>query len=58
MTCAGISSWIIIEENLADVDKEAPGGQVSCCGAEEALDPVEKGFEWLANHWSIRGKNN
>ncbi len=55
MTCAGISSWIIINENLADVNDVLQNGEVVCCGGGPMEDPVQSGFKWLANHFSLEG---
>jgi hypothetical protein len=54
MTCAGISSLIIIQENLADVGDEFDGDRANCCGNDQQMEPVEKAIAWLARHFSVR----
>lgn len=53
MTCAGISSLIIIDENLP---KKAPvsNGNIVCCAEEERLEDVEAASAWLTEHFSVR----
>ena len=53
MTCAGISSLIIIDENLP---KKAPivDGNIVCCAEEERLEDVEAASAWLTEHFSVR----
>ena len=53
MTCAGISSMIIIDENLP---KRVPfeNGRITCCGQDDRLEQVESASEWLASRFSVR----
>lgn len=53
MTCAGISSWIIINENLADADGLATGEFANCCRENPAMAKVDSAFDWLAKHYTI-----
>lgn len=55
MTCAGISSWIIIQENLANAKDAVNGDRAACCGNDKRLDRVEQAIEWLANKFRVRG---
>lgn len=57
MTCAGISSWIIIEENLADFRDLVDGGSAVCCGLENRLGPVEKSIKSLGRNFGVRANN-
>ncbi len=54
MTCAGISSLIIIGENLAEVDNEINGEFANCCGNQEELEPVERAVEWLGRNFTVK----
>lgn len=54
MTCAGICSWIIIQENLADPANGLNGDFANCCGIDPNLDLVESGFNWLAKNYTVR----
>ncbi len=54
MTCAGISSWIIIQENLANAQDAVDGDRAACCGNDKRLDRVEQAIEWLANKFRVR----
>jgi hypothetical protein len=54
MTCAGISSWIIIQENLAQLENEINGDRAKCCGNDAEMKPVEKAIQWLADNYSVR----
>ena len=55
MTCAGISSWIIIHENLAADANNFKGDRANCCGNNQKLDRVEQAIEWMANKFRVRG---
>jgi hypothetical protein len=55
MTAAGLSSWIIIEENLADVEELFAGDRAKCCSADSENDPVKMATQFLADHFSVRG---
>ena len=55
MTCAGISSVIIIEDNLANEGKFVENGAVKCCGDHRESQMVEAAIDWLAKTFSVRG---
>ena len=57
MTCAGISSWIIVEENLADFRKLVKGDRAACCEANDQMGPVEKSIERLGQKFGVRSAN-
>lgn len=52
MTCAAISSLIIIDENLP---RPIPvrDGKIQCCGDEGRLIDVERASDWLAERFAI-----
>ncbi len=54
MVCAGISSWIIIQENLADVANEFGDERAVCCGNNAALKPVDRAIEWLIENYTVK----
>ena len=54
MTCAGISSMIIIDENLTDPKDLAQGDTANCCEKNVDLELVEMAFRWLARNYTIR----
>ncbi len=56
MTCAGISSAIIIDENYPDLDKLLDGQRVKCCSSEGESDQLEKSIKWMGSHFRIRGR--
>jgi hypothetical protein len=54
MTCAGVSSVIIIDENLA---RDAPldaNGNIQCCGGDDVLVQVDMACDWLGSRFSVR----
>ena len=55
MTAAGISSTIIIDENLADVEALFAGDRAACCGANDKDDPVERAINWIGKSFSVLG---
>lgn len=55
MTCAGISSWIIIQENLANSQDAINGDRAVCCGSDKRLDRVEEAIQWLSERFRVRG---
>ncbi|MFK7768938.1 MAG: DUF4159 domain-containing protein [Mariniblastus sp.] len=54
MTCAGISSSIIIEENLTEPKDLAKGDRADCCRKSDELERVEMAFRWLAKNYTVR----
>jgi hypothetical protein len=57
MTCAGISSWIIVEENLEDFRKLIDGDRAVCCDVADRLGPVEKSIQRLGQNFGTRSSN-
>ncbi len=56
MTCAGIASVIMCSGALHKGPASVQGDAVRCCGQSEqdkAAEQVEKGLEWLGNHFSV-----
>ena len=55
MTCAGISSMIVINENLAKAgDFLDGGGGVACCGADQDLKIVQDAIKWMGKNFSVK----
>ncbi len=54
MTTAGISSWIIIEENLTLEENNYQNEYAECCGGSAEMDVVEQAIQWLARNYSVR----
>ncbi len=52
MTCAAISSLIIIDENLPR-PVQLKDGRIRCCGDEDRLIEVEGASEWLGKRFAI-----
>ncbi len=55
MTCAGIASTIICEENLADAEQFLENGEVACCRPNANSEMIEKGLAWMAKRFAVRG---
>lgn len=53
MTCAGISSLVICEENLADPSRYLKGNRVNCCQPPGDQRFIENGLRWLAENFSV-----
>ncbi len=54
MVCAGISSWIIIEENLADPKAEFNGDFAICCREIPDMSIVENAIQWLVDRYTVK----
>ena len=55
MTCAGISSMIIIEDAIRGRNAKVKGNQIECCLQTKAQDsPLNRGMKWLGNHFTVR----
>lgn len=54
MTCAGISSWLIINENLAQPEDFLNGGRVACCGEDIDLKVVQDAMGWLGDNFTVK----
>ncbi len=55
MTCAGISSVIIVEENLAKQADLIQNGEVNCCGDARESPLVQAAIDWLARSFHVKG---
>lgn len=55
MTCAGISSVIIIEDNLARQRNLIQNGEVVCCGDDRESPLVQAAIDWLARSFHVKG---
>ena len=55
MTCAGIASTIICEENLAAADQFVSEGEVVCCRPDPSSELIEQGLAWMARRFAVRG---
>ncbi len=53
MTCAGIGGLAISSAAMESGDAEVVGGRVSCCRPHAQDDALERGIEWLAEHFSV-----
>ena len=54
MTCAGISSVIIAEENLADVAELINGDYANCCNKNKIEEVIDAAFGWLTRHYTVQ----
>lgn len=54
MTCAGISSVIIANENLADATRLVNGDFANCCQTDQMQDMIDSAFGWLARHYTVQ----
>ena len=54
MTCAGISSLIIIGENLADLEEEVNGDRAVCCGEQGGINAVEQAIDWMGKNFAVK----
>ena len=55
MSCAGISSWVIIQENLADFGDLVDGDRAVGCGKPSQMEPVDRTIETLARNFGVKG---
>ena len=55
MSCAGISSWVIIQENLADFGDLVNGDRAVGCGSPSQMEPVDRTIEKLARNFGVAG---
>jgi hypothetical protein len=54
MTCAGVASLIIAQGRLGNSTSRVVDGEIRCCGnTDEEQDPIARGLDWLANHFSV-----
>ena len=54
MTCAGIASWIIIEENLANFRNLVKGDRAVCCDVTDRMGRVEKSIEKMGRNFGVQ----
>ncbi len=55
MTCGGISSWMIISENLETEGGLIRNGKVVCCAKNEMQPYVKKAIAWMGRNFTARG---
>ncbi len=55
MSCAGISSWVIIQENLANFEDLVNGDRAVGCGDPSQMEPVDRTIVKLAKNFGIAG---
>ena len=55
MSCAGISSWVIIQENLADFGDLVDGDRAVGCGNPGEMEPVDRTIEKLSRNFGVAG---
>src|SRR5205085_5312564 len=53
MTCAGIASLVIAQDELSQSDASIANGQVKCCGEQSRNDALDRALAWLENHFSV-----
>lgn len=53
MTCAGICSLLIVDENLSDGSSEVRGDNVLCCRGTPPDPMIEAGIDWLGRNFSV-----
>ena len=54
MTCAGICSAILVEENLQQGAAAVNGNNVTCCQTAPANPLVDGGLKWLGTNFSVK----
>ena len=58
MACAGIASWIIVQENLSDFDILVKGQKAAACGPKDQMTPVDQTIDLLARSFGVRGNRH
>ena len=55
MTCAGITSLVIAADKVQSSDARVVGDRIECCVTRNAgdADRIERGIEWLGQHYSV-----
>ncbi len=53
MTCAGITAMVITSGQLNLGDAEVKNGRMFCCGEQRKNPAIERGLEWLAEHFTV-----
>ncbi|GEM_PF-98421 len=54
MTCAGICSMIMIDENLAEGAAVVAGNQVKCCQGTPPNPMIDEAIGWLTRNFSVK----
>lgn len=54
MTCAGIAALIIASGMMHEGDARVIGDTVKCCCPQQDNSDVERGLQWLGNHFSVQ----
>ncbi len=54
MTCAGISSVIIANENLADAAELVNGDFANCCQPDRTKEVIDAAFGWIASRYTVQ----
>ena len=54
MTCAGICSMTIIEQNLNEGTSRAKGEEILCCQAAPTNPMIESGIDWLGRFFTVQ----
>ena len=54
MTCAGIASMIIIDEQLFNIEDHSQGGLARCCQGDDSGKIIDQAIQWLASNYSVR----
>lgn len=53
MSCAGVCSLTIIDQNLNEGTSRAEGNQILCCQRSQADPMIEDGINWLGRNFSV-----
>lgn len=53
MTVAGVTTQVIIETMLRDLDDENPDGSPSCCGEPTRNESLERGLKWMERNFAV-----
>ena len=53
MTCAGISSLVICQSQVAEADARVEQDQVRCCGQQEDDNALARGLLWLGSKFTV-----
>jgi hypothetical protein len=56
MTCAGITSLVIVANRVQACDAKVNGSQIDCCGSQRNNDSdrIEKAMGWLEKRFTVR----
>ena len=53
MTCAGIGGLAVSQAALDSGDASVENGRVICCRPHESDDKLDRGIQWLGDHFSV-----